>query len=524
MNEPLTYHHMKEQTSMPVTEVSFKEFLFKNKGNRTILLLTCVAVIIQFAIFKYFYPFASFIHGDSFSYINAAYENLTINTYMVGYSKFLRFVSVFAKPDYVLVWVQYLFIHCSVLFLLFTIFYFYNPGRKVQIVLLCFMVFNPLFWHLGNMVSSDGIFLGLSMIWFALLLWIIHAPSKRIIIWHAVVLFIAFTFRYNAMIYPFIAAVAFGLSKISLRQKVVGISAGLVACSLFVFLTSYQYKRLTGSWQYSPFSGWQLANNAMYAYRYVDKAKRKPVDKKFQVLDKMIREFFDSTRDTKRFPSEEAMASTFYMWSPGMPLFKYRNNLFKKDTAAKELKKWASMGPYYKAYGTHIISKYPWHFVRYFMWPNANKYYAPPVEFLKEYNSNMPTVTKQAKEWFGYKNTKIKRRMKGTEVIILNYYPILSGVINVVMLCTLLCYLSLKGWQYNRLFSKAVLMGGGLWLINAGFTIFASSAALRFQSFPLMLTCIFTALLINWMIQLMPALKETSVKMNNENLKEGAIA
>lgn len=515
---------MSEQIVTSFANISFKDFLFKNKRNRTVLLLAGIAVIMQFAVFKYFYPFASFIHGDSFSYINAAYENLTINTYMIGYSKFLRFVSIFAKPDYVLVNFQYLFIHCSVLFLLFTIFYLYNPGRRVEIMILCFMVLNPLFWHLGNMVSSDGIFLGLSMIWFALLLWIIHRPSKRIIAWHAVVLFIAFTFRYNAMIYPFIAAGAFCISKISLRQKVVGIGAGVVLCGLFVCLTSYQYKRLTGSWQYSPFSGWQLANNAMYAYRYVDSAKRKPVDKKFQVLDNMIRQFFDSTRDTKRFPSEEQMASTFYMWSPRLPLFKYRNNLFKKDTVAKELKKWASMGPYYKAYGIHIISKYPWHFVRYFMWPNANKYYAPPVEFLREYNSNMPAVSKQAKEWFGYKSMKVKRRMKGTEIIILDYYPILSGVINVVMLCTLLCYLSLKGWQYNRGFSKAVLMGGGLWLINAGFTIFASSAALRFQSFPLMLTCIFTALLINWMIQLMPVLKQDSINMGNKNVNEGAIA
>ncbi|MBO9565799.1 MAG: hypothetical protein J7621_23685, partial [Niastella sp.] len=58
-----------------------------------------MALVIQFSIFKYLYPFASFIHGDSFSYLQAANENLSINTYMVGYSNFLRLFSVFTKSD-----------------------------------------------------------------------------------------------------------------------------------------------------------------------------------------------------------------------------------------------------------------------------------------------------------------------------------------------------------------------------------------------------------------------------------------
>jgi hypothetical protein len=515
---------MSQEITIPNTEVSFKDFLFKNKRNRTILWIAAAAIVIQWAAFKYFYPFASYIHGDSFSYINAASRNFTINTYLIGYSKFLRLVSVFAKPDYILVTIQFLFITCSVFYLLFTIFYFYQPGKNVQLVLLCFMAFNPLFWHLGNMISSDGIFLGLSMNWFALLLWIIHSPSKKNIIWHAIVIFLAFTFRYNAIIYPVISLVAFSLSKIPLRQKVAGFGLGVTLCFLFVCLTSYQYKRVTGYWQYSPFSGWQLANNAMYAYRYVDSANRKPVAQKYKALDKLIRDFFDSTRDIKKFPSEQAMASTYYMWTPSMPLFTYRNELFKNDTVANELKKWASMGPFYKSYGTYIISKYPWHFIRYFMWPNANKYYAPPVEFLSEFNSKMPTVSKQAKVWFGYKSDKIGRRMKGTEILILNYYPILSGAINIVMICTLLCYLSMKGWYYDGKLNKAIIMGSSLWLVNAGFTIAASSAALRFQSFPLMLTCIFTALLINWMIKLIPILKQDSIRLKDKNTTEGAIA
>lgn len=495
--------------NIPANQYSFKDFLLKDRRNRFILYLAATAIIIQFIVFKYLYPFANYIHGDSFSYLNAAEKNLTINTYLVGYSKFLRLFSVFAKPDFMLVAFQYIFIQCSALFLLYTIFYFYRPGKVIQIILLCFMVGNPLFLHLGNMVSSDGFFLALSLTWFSLLLWIIHRPSNKIIIWHAIVLFIAFTVRYNAMIYPFIAAGAFWLSKLSWRKKMAGLGLCLFLCGTFVSLTMYQYKRLTGYWQYSPFSGWQFANNAMYAYRHVDSADRKPVPQKYQALDSMVRKFYDGTRNLFIHPTEAAMASTFYMWSPGMPLMKYRDSLFKaaKDTTTSELKKWASMGPFYKEYGLYIIRQYPLHFATYFVFPNSRKYYAPPVEFLQSYNSGRDGVTDQAKTWFGYKSNKVKIRMNNPNTWVLNFYPILSGIVNVVMLFGLLYYILLKGWRYNRIFNKTIIMGGAVWLLNAGFTIGASSAALRFQSFPVLLATTFSILLVDWMVQLMRKMK-----------------
>src|SRR5688500_12929942 len=120
---------MTEPMNISPNEVSFKDFLLKNRRNRTILSLIGATIVIQFAIFKYLYPFASFIHGDSFSYLNAAYHNNSINTYMVGYSNFIRLVSVFTKSDTILVALQYLLLQASSLFLLFSIFYFYKPGK-----------------------------------------------------------------------------------------------------------------------------------------------------------------------------------------------------------------------------------------------------------------------------------------------------------------------------------------------------------------------------------------------------------
>jgi hypothetical protein len=506
------------QTLSPSMSMSFKEFLFRDKKNRTILLIALALIAIQFSFFKYLYPFASYIHGDSFSYLEAAARNLDISTYPIGYSRFLRLFSVFFRADIILVAFQYLCIQAGTLFLLFTIFYFYTPLKAVRYGLLGFMVLNPLLLHLANLVSSDCLFVALSMTWFALLLWIVQQPTKRIIIWQAVVLFLAFTVRYNAIIYPGIALVAFSVSKLPLRKKILGAGLGALLCCLFVLYTSYHYNKLTGYWQFSPFSGWLMANNAMYAYRYVDSADRMPVPQKFRMLDNMIRQYFDTSRNLRENPQEAMMASTIYMWTPRMSLMKYRDSLFRlqKDTMADEHKKWASMGPFYKTYGLYIIKKYPWHFVRYYLWPNSLKYYAPPVEFLEDYNSGNSIVTTQAQRWFGYKSQEVKVRMGDKNVWILDFYPILSGIINVVILFGIIYYLILKGWHYNSHFNKILIMMATVWLLNAGFTIFISSAALRFQSFPVLLSTVLVCLLADWMVQLIESIKsDKGVRQNS---------
>jgi hypothetical protein len=496
----------------PHPSQTFTQFLFYNRRNRVILYLVAAAIIIQFAVFKYLYPFANYINDDSYAYLNAAYDNSTIATYPIGYSKFLRLVSVFAKPDLALVCLQYLLIQCSTLFFLFSLFYFYKAGRVAQTILLCFMVFNPLFLHMGNMVSSDGLFLALSMTWFALLLWIMYKPSNKVIYWHAIVLFAAFTVRYNALIYPFIALLAFVLSNLSLRKKMIGLGFGLLLIGWFVGLSMFQFKKLTGYWQFSPFSGWQLANNALYAYRKVDSADRKPVPVKFRALDNRIRKFYDSNHDL-----DIGEASTFYMWAPWLPLMQYSNSQFANDTSATKFKKWASMGPLYSSYGWYIIKKYPLHFLRYFVSPNSLKYFLPPVEYLGNYNWSHPTVPQSAVKWFGYTNNRVKTRMKSSKVLVLQPFQYLVGITNLILFLMFLSYMLLKGWQYSSSFNKIILLAGFVWIANAGFTIFAASAALRFQSFPALLSVTFTLLLIDWMARLIQHIKRQSQQQKTDS-------
>lgn len=304
------------------------------------------------------------------------------------------------------------------------------------------------------------------------------------------------------MVYPIVSALPFFLAKrLGWRSKFIGMAVPSLACGLFILYTGNKYKELTGTWQYSPFSGWQAANNAMYVYRYVDSSKRKPVPEKFKQLDRMVREYFDSTRDVSKYPAETLKANTFYMWSSELPLFRYRERVLANDSTSSELKRWSLMGPLYKEYGIFILKQYPVEFLEHFAWPNAVKYYAPPAEFMEEYNMGYDSVSDVAQKWFRYSSTHVFTRVHDKKAYPLMIYPILIGTTNVALLCSLICFIILKGHRYIPRSSRTLLLVSIVWFLNAVFTIASSPAAIRLQAFPMLLEFTFAILLISWMLE-----------------------
>lgn len=480
---------------------SFKDFLFKVKFNASILWVAFGVAIVQFLIFKYLYPFASFIHGDSFEYIIAADKNSSISTYPIGYSKFLRLFSVFTKSDTALVSFQYFLLQACSLFFCFSVKYLFRISNTLLITLIVFFVINPLSLNLSNLISSDSLFVSISLLWVTTLLWYAARKSSRVLVYHCLFLLIAFTIRYNALIYPIITLAVIMLCKISAGKKVIAAVSVSLPVLLFILLTSFEYKHLTGYFQFSPFGGWQLANNGMYAYKYVDSTDLKRTPVKYAKLDSMVLAYFVIARDTARYPFDKEKANTFYMWSPGLPLMKYMNSVFEGDSVSSDFKKWASMGPYYKEYGLYLIKEYPFAYLEHFMLPNSIRYYAPPLEFLEYYNSAYPGVDTSAVKWFGYKNREVKTRTANGQLNILKLYPILSGAINFVMLMAILSILFLGGFKEKLELRVIVKVGLLLWIINAVFTITVSSASLRFQTFPIYTTTAFALVYIEWIFK-----------------------
>ncbi|QHS61041.1 NAD(P)/FAD-dependent oxidoreductase [Chitinophaga agri] len=504
INTEQEYHEEKDKADAPPAAVipkpalSFKEYLWDMPWNKLLIFFAGLGIIAQFLIFKYFYPSAGFIDGDSYVYLESAYGNFNINTYPIGYSKFLRLFSTFTKSDTALVALQYLLLQSGALALVFTLGYFYRPGKVIFGILFAGMLFNPVFLYIANYVSSDALFLSLSLVWFTLLLWILHKPDKTLIILHAVVILLAFTVRYNALFYPIVAALAFIISRQPWRQKVVGILSSLILIAGFVYHTSNQYDRLTGIRQFSPFSGWQMANNALYAYRFVQDEPPPKMPAKFKQLDKMVRTYFDTTRNIFMHPQEMMIANTWYMWDPKSPLQQYMFRKFQKDSTSHILRKWASVGPLYSEYGAYLIKQYPVTFTQYYLLPNTLKYYAPPVEFLDTYNMGKDSIAPIGQMWFGYESRKLKTHFKDLKVTILSFYPILVGMMNVVFIFSLFGFVMLKGFRHNKALSIGLLLAFGLWVINFGFSVFASQIALRFQMLPILIFFSFGLLLIDY--------------------------
>jgi protoporphyrinogen oxidase len=467
---------------------SFVDYLWRNKGNRAYVLFALAAFLIQFILFKIRYPFANYM-PDSYSYLEAAYTNADVNMWPVAYSKFLRQISVFTHSDKVVVGIQYLFMQCSGLMFLFTLLYFLKPGKIVKNILYAFFLFNPVALYVSNYISADALFIGLSLLWLSSLLWVIYQPRLWQIWVQGVLLLACFTVRYNAIYYPLIAALAFILSRQGWGRKVAGIGFGaLLVVGSFAY-TSNKMLEVTGKRQFSAFGGWQLANNALYMYEHVPAAERGEVPARFAKLEGMVREHMDTLKRVK-LTREDSLTSYFYLWNEKGPLIQYMEREWKKDTVTLAFKKWASEGPLYNDYAMYLIRKYPMVFASEFLLPNSVKYAVPPPEFLSVYNMGGDSVGKLAKEWFNYKTQKVKdHNSKNAQLGITRYYSYLGALINVFLLICVVGLAVFTGFrQGNKGLYRLLFMAIFFWILNMGFSIFASPIVLRYQVFPLLVS------------------------------------
>jgi len=460
-----------------------------------LLWIAGIGILAQLIVFKLLYPFAGFLNGDSYLYIRSATYNSDIGVYPIGYGKFLRLFSVFTKSDTALVCFQYLAIQASLVWFLFTLFYLCQPGKVARWLMFLFVVFNPVFLYLSNYISSDALFLSLSLFWLTSLFWILTKPTVHIAVLQIMTLLLAFMVRYNALYYPIISAVALILSTQSVSKKIISILVSFLAIVVFMLYTANQYKSLIGIRVFSPFSGWQLANNALCSYRHVDSTGRKTAPLQLQRLEFSVRHYFD-IESRKIYFHGMSGVNTFYMWESLSPLNTYMIDRLSKDSTSNSLQKWASMGPLYMEYGNFIIRQYPGAFFRYYLLPNALNYYAPPEEFLANYNMGSDTVGEIIQTWFGYKSNKVRTAFKSPKVTILDFMPAFSAVANICFIFGLISIFLLNGFVRNSVFWKIFIVCGAFWFVNFSFSVFASPITLRYQLFSIVVYLSFGILFI----------------------------
>jgi hypothetical protein len=480
-----------------ILDPAFNEWLLKEKENKLLLWSAAVVMVVSFTWLKIIYPYPNFMPPDSYNYIKAAADNDFISIWPIGYSKFLRLVSVFSRSHFVLVTLQYLLLQISVLYFLFTFQYLLTPGKWMFRVIFILSIANPLLPHIANFVSSDCLFTTLSLIWLTQLIWIIYKPTPKLLIIHAVIILFAFTVRFNAIYYPLFSIAVIAIRSIPQKTKWLGIGCIVLLLSLFIGRTVYEYKVKTGTTQFSAFGGWLLAANALYGYAHASKNDIGAVPTKFQELHKIVNHHMDSLRNLRIRPDKEP--GIYYFWNFKSPLRIYMQ---RSSRNADFFKTWASVAPLYESYGLYLMRKHFSLFIRNYVWPNLQRYYAPPTYFMGAYNMEIKSVDPIAATWFGWKNNKLPVRSKDRKIHILNYFSLFVSLINSLFLGGGVLFVAFGCCNNCGSLKKNIFVLVSLfWISNLSFSLLSAPIELRYQLFPIVITFAFPLFFMSQILQ-----------------------
>jgi hypothetical protein len=465
---------------------SFGSFIFSDKKNSRLLLIALVGSILLFAIFKILYPYPDFF-SDSYSYLYAASAHLDVSIWPIGYSKFLFAFHNLTHSDTALVGFQYFLYIASALYFFYTLLYFMSPGKKTVIILYIVLFFNPLFLYLCNYVNSDPLFLSLSLFWFTQLIWIIYQPKLYQLFIQAIFLFLCFTVRNNAYIYPFIAILAFILSRQKWWLKLVGMALPIFLIVPFIIHTRNVAEDMTGKRQYSLFTGWQLGNNALYMYGQIQVDSTKFPSSESRELNRLSQKFYSKTKPgfTEGLSSYVA---NFFIRQPESPLKQYFGHHYKPADEYEYVQAWGNASIVFNDFGSTLIKQHPLPFARYFLLINAKNYFLPPLEKLEVYNLGSNEIESVAQDWFDFTLPEVSSVSKDFQGKLLFLFPGIFLVLNLMLIGSLIYFL-IKGGirKMNPSFNRLLLMTSGFLALNFVFCVFATIIVLRYEVFPLLL-------------------------------------
>jgi hypothetical protein len=484
--------------SSEIPAQSFLQFVWREKRNRRFLWIILAGMIVQFIIFKRLYPFADFF-SDSYSYIFAASANLDVSIWPIGYSKFLRLFHSITSSDTALVGFQYFFFEFSCLYFFYSILYFYRFAKVNQVILLVFLFFNPLFLYICNYINSDPLFITLSVLWFTELLWLLQRPSWYHIIAQGLLLFLCFTVRNNAYIYPVVTAVVFALSRMKWMVKISGAALGIAMIVPFVLHTRNAAEKLTGVKQFSLFTGWQLANNALYIYEYIDVDTTNLPTQNIKELNRLSSKFYSiyAALYPKFHGDLSGYVGNFFIREQFSPLKQYLIKKYKITDDYSQVVAWGKSSVAFKEYGSYIIrnnmNAYFWQFIL----PNAKNYLTPPLEKLAVYNLDLDNVPPIVQKWFEYDsprvNTKIPRKAQRKWLIV---FPYVFFAINLYILgLSAMTLLKDKYKEISKANKHMLITCGSFLVLNFIFSASATVVVLRYEVFPLMICIPFAILL-----------------------------
>ena len=458
--------------------------------------------VVLFLVFKYFYPYPNMVM-DSYVFIKAAVKHMGANSSPIGYSWFLRIFCFFTRSTFLLVMFQYFLLETACALLFFTLLRFFSPGRVTRNILFVFLFCNPLFLYMSNFIMSDSLFTAISLLWITQLIWIVCAPKPYMLVVHTLLVFLAFTVRYNAMYYPLFATVALLVVQLKIWQKATAIVVQFLLIGLFIIHVKDSMYPFSGARQFPPFGGWQMANNVMYMYGHVDRNAKGSVPDQFRTLDSTVCHYFDSVKYVEDILDYNAEAHGFYyMASDRSPLNYYFHRTYGYDSAFQDFTKRGPTSILFTAYANYLIRKYPLPYIRYWAIPNGIRYFYPPTEIfssISPYFMRHDIFGTMAQQLFDVHTLMVRPGLINLRTDLLSYYPMFFMLLNLLFLLSFAGFIGFGGFKKVERPQAYVLASIALlWCCNLFFSAMVASCDLRYEVFIMIVTFAFTCLLLDF--------------------------
>jgi hypothetical protein len=470
------------------------------------LAIVLPVIALEWVVFKLLYPYADYF-TDSYSYIEAAVDRDAISYRPIGYSFFLRIVHVLSASDTFLVTLQYVLVQGACLALVLTMRRRCGLSGRTVGVLMAFLVLNPLIPYTCNYVSSDALFIGLSITWYTVLTGLIRDPAWWRLGLQVALLFIIFNLRYVALFYPAVAVLTILMirTEVTWWFRLAGVAASIGIVAIGVVLVKQVTRRQTGADIFSAFSAWQIANNALNIAPYIDMDTAALSSPQCRELARIAGAYFESAGPALRAGPHSL--TTAYMWDRSLPLHQYMN-VFRRTGGAGHagyFVAWNRVAPVFTEFGYSLIRRHPAAFLHYYCWPSAKGFFLPDLDIFSVYNGGNDTVDAVARDWFGYGTAKPKVWSATAQGRLLAPMPWVYLLLNIGFVVVAM---PLLGWDArsrarrarNQVLSRCFQLAAAFLVANACFCIFASPSVLRYQVLPMILLFVFIVCALSHLI------------------------
>jgi hypothetical protein len=450
--------------------------------------LVIPAMAVLWILFKCCYPYPDFF-TDSYTYIQAAADHDAISYRPIGYSLFLRLVHGVSRSDTVLVTIQFLLVQTSCWVLFVFLCRRCAPGPWIQGLIAAFLVLDPLVYYISNFVSSDALFIALSLFWQTSLMRSMLAPSRRGLVIQWILLLLIFYTRYVALFYPVVAAICYCWLRRDWWFRLAAMAGSVAIVAAGVLVTRELTQAETGTPTFSAFSGWQMANNALHIYPWlpVDTTGLPPgTDSLAGYVDRYF------LREGPGLRLHPPGATTAYMWEETSPLHEYLNDYRRKQSPLSYFKAWNRVAPVFSRYGYFLLERHPAAFGRYYLAPSAQSFFFSPLDVLHTYLDGKKEIDPVARDWFGYRSGRPRVYSVTLQGRICAPFPWLSLVMMLAFGMVAGAFLLKRGLRNRYPAFTGCLRVAGIYLgVNICFNVFASPSVYRYQVLPLILLFIF---------------------------------